>query len=73
MRGLIGEHINLASTKPVLWSQMMARLLAINDTFFAPDRGTKDPAACAQAIKNGGFWVGFHPPLPKPIMEIRHS
>ena len=36
---------------------MMARLLEINTTFFAPDRGQKDPAACATAAgKYGGWW-----------------
>ena len=35
----------------------MTRLLEINATFFAPDRGQKDPAACATAAgKYGGWW-----------------
>ena len=39
------------------WERMMARLLEINTTFFAPDRGQKDPAACATAAgKYGGWW-----------------
>ena len=39
------------------WERMMHRLLEINATFFAPDRGQKDPAACATAAgKYGGWW-----------------
>jgi len=52
-----GEHENLAAALPQRWAAMMARLLAINATFFAPDRGKKDPAACAAALGRwGGFW-----------------
>ena len=52
-----GEHTNLAASQPDLWHKMMARLLAINGTFFAPDRGGKDPKACIAATgRYKGFW-----------------
>ena len=39
---------------------MMHRLHQINLTFFAPDRGEKDPAACEAAVKKyGGYWGPF--------------
>ena len=51
-----GEHHNLASARPAVWEKMMKRLLQINETFFAPDRGDKDPAACTTALSRyGGF------------------
>ena len=53
-----GEHVNLAARQPARWEKMMARLLQINTTFFAPDRGAKDPAACAAAINDYGGWWG---------------
>jgi hypothetical protein len=53
-----GEHSNLASAQPQLWSKMMTRLLLINQSFFAPDRGEKDPAACAMAAQQYDGWWG---------------
>ena len=51
-----GEHHNLASERPDVWHKMMKRLLQVNETFFAPDRGEKDPAACTTALNRyGGF------------------
>jgi hypothetical protein len=38
-----GEHVNLAAKQPAVWQKMMARLLQINATFFAPDRGADAP------------------------------
>jgi arylsulfatase I/J len=55
-----GEHVNLAPTQANVWEQMMKRLVQINGTFFAPDRGLKDPAACMMAVNTyGGFWGPF--------------
>lgn len=55
-----GEHENLAGSKQDVWRTMMQRLLEINATFFAPDRGHKDPAACQMALSRySGFWGPF--------------
>jgi len=63
-----GEHINLAAKQPELWHQMMARLLHINETFFAPDRGSKDPAACDMATTR---WKGFWGPwIDLPPLDL---
>ena len=60
-----GEHTNLASAQPGLWLKMMKRLLEINATFFAPDRGTTDPAACDAALhRYGGVWGPWVLDLP---------
>ena len=51
------EHVNLAAAKPGVFRAMMRRLNEINDTLFAPDRGSSDPAACVAALgKYGDFW-----------------
>ena len=55
-----GEHHNLASLHTDVWHSMMQRLLEINQTFFAPNRGSKDPVACNMATGvYGGFWGPF--------------
>jgi len=55
-----GEHLNLAAAKPDLWNTMMARIVEINATYFQPDRGHKDSAACSAALgKYGGYWGPF--------------
>lgn len=51
-----GEHHNVAGERPEIWHRMMQRLLQINETFFAPDRGEKDARACTTALSRyGGF------------------
>lgn len=52
--------MNLAISHADIWYEMMQRLVEINATFFAPDRGSKDPVACQLAIERyGGFWGPF--------------
>jgi len=50
------EHENLATSRPDVLATLQARLAALNEGNFEPDRGTGDPAACAQARKYGGFY-----------------
>ena len=55
-----GEYNELSKAQPKKHAEMMARwgVLSVND--FAPDRGTKDPRACAVATGlYGGFWGPF--------------
>ena len=47
---------NLASSEPAVLAKMQARLAELNIDNFAPDRGSGDRAACAQARKYGGFY-----------------
>lgn len=53
------EHSNLASSMPELFKSMLAEMDQVQSTVFSPERGTADPAACAAAVKYGGFWGPF--------------
>jgi len=53
------ESINLASTMPDLFNQLLARLDEIQLTVYSPDRGRKSPRACEAASKRGYYWGPF--------------
>ena len=55
------EHHDLALERPDDAKALLERLRAVSKTQFDPDRGTSQPAACAQVRANGGF---FGPWLP---------
>lgn len=53
------EHTDLAAGNPAMVETLLARLLAIEQTEFDPDRGEPQPAACATAR---GKWSGHYGP-----------
>ncbi|KAK7231142.1 sulfuric ester hydrolase [Aureococcus anophagefferens] len=50
------ESDDLAAARPGAVAALRSRLEALRATVYAPDRGAKDDAACAQIATNGGFW-----------------
>jgi hypothetical protein len=63
------EHVDLASKLPGVLTKMLARGKYWSETVYqSPGGSGADPAATAQAIKNGGFWGPWQPdgPLPTP-------
>ena len=50
------EHVDVAATERAAREAMLARLAALQATLFKPDRGSKDPRACEQVVRNGGFY-----------------
>ena len=50
------EHVDVATTESEAMKTMRARLAELQATLFTPDRGSKDPRACEQVAKNGGFY-----------------
>jgi arylsulfatase A-like enzyme len=53
------EHVDLASSQPAVLASMQQLLASLNATYFNPNRGNPDPAACQQAVKYGGFYGPF--------------
>lgn len=53
------EHSDLAEARPRLVASLGARLDELNRGHYEPDRGKGDKAACAAAIKYGGFYGPF--------------
>lgn len=56
------ERMNLASTMPNVLKEMRMKLVAVNGTYFNPNRGNAWPEACQMAVeKYGNFWGPFLP------------
>lgn len=53
------EHDDLAAARPATAAKLAARLAELNKANYNPDRGRGDPAACAAAERNGGFYGPF--------------
>ncbi len=50
------EENDLAAAMPEKLAELHARLSALREGVYAPDRGDEDPAACDQIATNRGFW-----------------
>ena len=52
--------VDLESSHPDVVAELTARIRAVNETTFSPDRGQRDPRGCSTALgRYGGIWGPF--------------
>ena len=54
------EHVEISGSHPDVVAELTARIRAVNETTFSPDRGQRDPRGCSTALgRYGGIWGPF--------------